>query len=58
MVDIMKILAAGSGLPPSDGGITNGRDEEYLDIDRWENDGGKCSGERLPSSVTEKVLIA
>jgi hypothetical protein len=50
MVEIMRILAARTGPPgppPSDGGIIDGRDEDYRDIDRWENDGGKSSGARL-----------
>ena len=47
MVEIMRILAARTSPPPSDGEIIDGWDEDYWDIDRWETDGGNSPGATL-----------
>ena len=46
----MTIAAVRSNSLPNGGEISEGRDDIHLDIDRWENDGGRSISTRNSSS--------
>ena len=49
-------LIIGTGPPLDDGGIPDGRDEEHMDIDRWENDGGRSLVQYKTTVITRKRI--
>lgn len=46
IVDIVSISVAEIRTPPGGGGIPEDWDDDYWDIERWENDGGRSPGAR------------
>ena len=59
LVDIVSISVKEIRTPPGGGGgIPDGWDDDYWDIERWENDGGRVLGQDLAAVVTEKVIAA
>ena len=36
--------------PPNGGEISDGRDDVHVDIDRWENDGGRSNNTRTSNN--------
>ena len=47
----MIIVAVRRNALPNGGEISEGRDDIHLDIDRWENDGGRSVSTRNSSSL-------
>ena len=41
VIDIVSVSVEEIRTPPGGGGIPDGWDDDYWDIERWENDGGK-----------------
>ena len=46
VVDIVSISEEEIRTPPGGGGIPEDWDDDYWDIERWENDGGRSPGAR------------
>ncbi|MEK4092295.1 hypothetical protein [Viridibacillus sp. FSL H8-0110] len=53
----MSISVIGTGTPPGGGGIPEGWEDDYLDIDRWENDGGSSLRTRTGSGRDRKTSL-
>ncbi|MGE7918242.1 hypothetical protein ACQKM9_04735 [Viridibacillus sp. NPDC093762] len=51
----MSISVMGTGTPSDGGGIPEVWDDNYLDIDRWENDGGSSLRTRIDRGRDRKM---